>query len=157
MLLTYDNCYSKWQKTWDLLQNTQYLSIIAQNKPAQEVAEMQKRAKPGQLFASVETYPELKTKYTDANSGQKRFGGWSLESLAIYAGYRQKIKAARNGPRGKLFEKGLLEAVRIKLDVKNKSKSEFMNKKAPKDFVSNLNTLQKKALDVLLNSDNEDF
>ena len=67
----YDNCLSKWQKTWDFLQNTTYLSILAQNKPAKEVAEMQKHAKPGQLYASVETYPELKTKYTEQNSGQK--------------------------------------------------------------------------------------
>ena len=40
-------------------------------EPTAEVAKMQKHTKPGQLHASLETDPELKTKYTDQNSGQK--------------------------------------------------------------------------------------
>ena len=68
--------------------------------------------KPGKQCFYISDHPNLAPVYTKPDSGQERYGGWSLEGVQRYINVKKAARKARNTPVGLQWERDLLVKLR---------------------------------------------
>ena len=110
MLWVWENCYKKW---WYLLPR----GIKGDEDEFKLKVKTIKAKAPDDLEKDEKELLEaLHTPYTNAASGQKRFGGWTEEGWRRFKVVRREIKKNRDERKDeiKVIEDRVLEAVRAK-------------------------------------------
>ena len=110
----YDNNIEKWKKTIEILSNLNtgareydQIKILDSKQRAKELNEYERNM--GVYWVSTEEYPDLKTPHTKPHSGQNMLGGWETKAICDFGILAQEIKKVRLEPKGKAWEKDLLE------------------------------------------------
>ena len=138
-----ENNYKRWCKVWELDKD------LTPKERSKKMTIMQKKKaghkkKDGHRYYYCDEHPELNTKYTNPNSGQEQFGGWTNPGLDRFANIRNYLRQRRTQQDAKEWEEKLLEILReehgIEADnheaqMKLKGKK-AKSKEAPKPVIS---------------------
>ena len=132
-MLLIENCRDRWPKLMKLKEKNGD-RIVYYTKAAPE-------NKPGVQYVNVKEDQDFVGKYTDTESGQIQFGGWSNDGLKRYKELRQLNQQARDLPTTKNLENEILETLRKKHgitahnweDHKKNTKTGSEKKKAPEE------------------------
>jgi hypothetical protein len=116
------NCRDRWPKQKELKeQNSARITYV---KSATSTA------RAGATHVNITDHPDFVGKYTKADAGQKKFGGWSSDGLILYKELMEKNKDARKLPKSIALEKEILELLRKKHKIEGNNWEEFTQKKA---------------------------
>lgn len=158
-LLNFENSAGKWEKHREISQLAAFrnknITILYKKTPAENPAPKT----PRQAYAHIQTYPGLKTKWTQPNAGQAKFGGWSKEGMTRYSAILKACKEGRaNQPQcdeieqkalASLREKHGIEATILTYEDYQKARGRSKPKKAPKEAIE--------AVDGCLNMEDDDW
>ena len=115
------------------------------------VAKLGKRGKGQKLTPVEKKHPEYQSAYSNAQSGQQKWGGWDLESRQRFKEILDHISIARRKPETEALETGILKEIRVEAGLESGD-----NKKQKSDGLSSYDIDHTKIAKVCVESDEYD-